>query len=185
VVDDRSERRSAFEALYDAYANRVLAYALRRTSAATAEDIVADTFAVAWRRMECLPADPLPWLLGTARRLLANERRGARRRGRLVERLRGEPLPASSDGGGAAVPDVLAALRQLRRRDAEALMLVAWDGLTPTQAAKVLSCSPVAFRLRLMRARRRLRAALDGELGASAARRDARIDDRALAPKEP
>jgi RNA polymerase sigma-70 factor (ECF subfamily) len=178
----RPDDRTAFEALYRAHANAVLAYALRRTSAATAEDIVAETFAVAWRRLDRLPSEPLAWLLGTARKVLANERRGAQRRGRLLERLRGEPAPLSNQLD-AEIPDALAALQRLPPAAAEVLKLIAWEELTPTQAAQMLSCSPVAFRLRLMRARRRLRAELGDLQREAAPSRDEPLPDHtALGP---
>jgi RNA polymerase sigma-70 factor, ECF subfamily len=57
----------------------VRAYALRRASPDAAQDVVADTFLVVWRRLEDVPADALPWLYGIARRVLANQRRSADR----------------------------------------------------------------------------------------------------------
>ena len=82
---DTSEDR--FEALYAEHFGRVLAYVLRRAPAAVAADVVADVFLVAWRRLERVPAEPLPWLLSVARKTLANERRGGRRRAALVDAL--------------------------------------------------------------------------------------------------
>jgi RNA polymerase sigma-70 factor (ECF subfamily) len=51
---------------------------------------------------------------------------------------------------------VYEALRALRPRDREVLLLTAWDGLNASEAAAVLGCSPTAYRIRLHRARRRL-----------------------------
>jgi len=58
-------------------------------------------------------------------------------------------------------PVVRRALQSLSRLDQEALLLVAWEDLTPTQAAKALGINPAAFRVRLLRVRRRFRASLD------------------------
>ncbi len=79
-----------FELLYIKYAPTVKAYVLRRAEVSTAEDVVAEVFVVCWRRFEEIPVDPLPWLLGVARRVLSTQRRGERRRGALHERLAGQ-----------------------------------------------------------------------------------------------
>ena len=82
-----------FEALFQAHHRRVLAYALRRSSReADAEDVVADTYAVAWRRIADIPDgdDALPWLLGVARRVSANQHRSAGRIAGLLARLRAQ-----------------------------------------------------------------------------------------------
>src|ERR1700753_2163822 len=73
--------RRHFEAAFEAYYGRVLAYSLRRSDdRASAEEATADAFAIAWRRVDDLPRHPLPWLLQTARRVLANQRRSGNRR---------------------------------------------------------------------------------------------------------
>ena len=149
-------RQARLERLYDDHGEAVLRYALRRTDADTAADVLADTFLVAWRRIDRVPAAARPWLLGVARRVLANQRRGERRRLKLIARLAAEPAPVPAGAG-----DVPTALRRLAPRDREALMLVHWDGLTSGEAAEVVGCSPLAFRSRLHRARRRLAAELD------------------------
>ncbi len=159
-----SEPREEFERLYqDCYA-AVYRYAARRVPAAAAQDVVADTFLTAWRRYEELRGEPLPWLLGIARRTAANQRRGGARRDALYERLRseqrrgGEP-PVLREGS----PQVAAALATLSERDREALTLVAWDGLEHRVAASVMGCSTGAFTVRVHRARRKLERALAGE----------------------
>lgn len=152
------ERRARFEDLYRMNIGAVAAYALRRAPRETAEDVVAETFLVAWRRLDRVPEQPLPWLYGVARRTLANHRRSAARRESLVRRLQLEvraiPLAPVDER-------LLDALRTLRLQDREVLMLVAWEGLTPTEAAQALDCSPVACRIRLHRARKRLARALE------------------------
>jgi RNA polymerase sigma factor (sigma-70 family) len=155
-------RRERLEVLYDEHGEAVLRYALRRADADTAADVLAETFLVAWRRIDRVPASARPWLLGVARRVLANHRRGERRRLALLARLAAEPAAPSP----AAAVDVPAAIRRLAVRDREALMLVHWDGLTPSEAAKVAGCTPIAFRSRLHRAHRRLARDLDPADGA-------------------
>ena len=159
---DEAHADARFESLYREYYGRVLAYALRRATPEIAHDVVADTFLVAWRRLERLPDDPLPWLLGVARKTLANQWRSARRRQSLLTELKAEEVARSNP---AAEPtgtsfDVVAALDRLSESDRELLRLIAWEGLTPAEAAKVLGQSAATCRVRLHRARRRLAKAL-------------------------
>lgn len=150
-----------FEAAFEAHHRAVLAYALRRTRAeADAEDAVAETFAVAWRRIDQMPVPELalPWLLGVARRVLANQRRSLLRRVQLGLRLGAQPQPPAEvfSVRGPAVE----ALEHLRPDDQELLRLLAWDGLTHAEAGRVLGVSPNAVAIRLHRARRRFAAEL-------------------------
>jgi RNA polymerase sigma-70 factor (ECF subfamily) len=140
----------------------VLAYCLRRRPE-TAEDALAETFAVAWRRRDAIPQEPLPWLYGVARRVLANQRRSARRQTAVADRLAAEPQTERRE-----VEPILAALARLRPADRELLLLVAWEGLTPAQAARTLGTSAAACRVRLFRARRRLERLMAGEEPAAA-----------------
>jgi RNA polymerase sigma-70 factor (ECF subfamily) len=135
-----------------------LAYARRRTDGATADDVVADVFLTAWRRLDDVPSDPLPWLLGIARRILANRRRSEARTAALHHRLATTEQPQASDDRRGVWLDekVENALRALSERDREILLLVAWDGLEPARAARALGARPGAFAVRLHRARRRL-----------------------------
>jgi RNA polymerase sigma-70 factor (ECF subfamily) len=147
--------------LYETYSGRVLAYALRRTSREEAEEVVADTFIVAWRRRDQVPDDPVPWLLAVARKVLANRRRAADRRQALDDKLESAhrvgphitPDPAEEVGTRMAIHD---ALEHLGEWDREALKLVAWEHLDNRRAAVVMGCPPATFAVRLHRARRRL-----------------------------
>lgn len=138
-----------------------MAYARRRTDRATADDVVAETFLVAWRRLDDLPAErALPWLYGVARRILANQRRARDRRARLAVRLWSLDRRTGGDDD-AAHHSLLVALASLSPGDQEVLRLAAWEQLTATEIATVLDCSANAAALRLSRAKRRLRSALD------------------------
>lgn len=150
-IDGRAE----FEAMYRRCEEPVLRYALRRAPAEVARDAVADAFVVAWRRFDELPEDPLPWLISATRKTLANQRRSTARQARIAERLASEPADAFLPDASGNDPVVRRAFSQMSVADREVLALVAWDGLTPTQAARSLDCPPVAFRVRLHRARRR------------------------------
>ena len=153
-----ADARHRFEAIFTSYYGRVLAYAIRRCDDhAAAEEAAAETFVIAWRRLDAVPSDPLPWLLQTARRVLANQRRSARRRATVPLSSLSEPDPAPSIADRLAERDVFAhSFAALRPADREVLTLVAWDGLRPKEAAKVLGCSAAVCSLRLHRARRRL-----------------------------
>jgi len=104
------ERCARFRALYEANYDVILGYALRRTLHADALDVVAETFTVAWRRLERVPGgdEARLWLYGTARRVLANHERAAQRRARLGGRIADEAarlpeaLPERSQGTVAA-----------------------------------------------------------------------------------
>ncbi|MDO8184596.1 sigma-70 family RNA polymerase sigma factor [Conexibacter sp. JD483] len=167
--------RARLEALYVAHAVAVHAYARRRTDPASAEDLVAETFLVAWRRLDRVPADALPWLYATAGRLLANHRRGEARRAALAARVGRERAVVAGIGGAAAggteLSDdgerLLRGLAALRPADREALLLTAWEGLEPARAATAMGCTKATFHVRLHRARRRLEAALERERAAA------------------
>jgi RNA polymerase sigma-70 factor (ECF subfamily) len=160
TVSGEAAAAQRFEALFEANYARVLAYALRRVDRQVAEDVAAETFAVAWRRLAAVPADELPWLYGVARRTIANQRRGNRRRAALLARLSREAPAAlgSADVAGAIAERaaVVAALERLSERDRETLRLIAWEGLDTARAARAAGCSSGAFAVRLHRARRRL-----------------------------
>ena len=161
---DAAARRRRFEALYAQYHAQVLGYALRRIDGPDeAADVLAETFLVAWRRLEIVPDGERSrlWLYGVARRVLSNHRRGEHRRTQLADRLREElsahlPL-AQAPGEGTALA---VAFRSLTDDDRELLALQGWEGLAPAEIATVLGCSRNAARIRLHRARQRLRDAL-------------------------
>jgi RNA polymerase sigma-70 factor (ECF subfamily) len=165
VYMDDLDRRRRVEALFAEHSAAVRAYAARRVPAATADDVVSDVFVVAWRRLDDVPDDGLPWLLGCAQRIIANQRRSVRRQAALRERLSRERTgaPGGHPIGDSVLADALAALS---KGDREVLMLTAWEGLEPARAAAVVGCSPRAFSMRLHRARRRLATAMTGADGA-------------------
>lgn len=149
-----------FDRLWTEHAPAVLRYARRHVLPDDVEDVVAETFVVAWRRLDEVPAFGLPWLLGVARHVSANTRRGHRRRDALTERVGAQP--ADDPGWPVADPgdEVTAALHRLSDADRELLTLLAWEGLTHEEAAEALGCSRGALKVRLHRARRRFATAL-------------------------
>jgi RNA polymerase sigma-70 factor (ECF subfamily) len=152
-MDDVARFRALFEANYGAVRRYVHH---RGVSGDRADDVVAETFLVAWRRLGDVPnGGALPWLLAVARNVWLNQRRSDRRRYAFLARLpRPQPVPPPDEPGDGA--PLRAALAALGHDDQEILRLVAWDGLTAAEAGQVLGCSPGAARVRLHRARQRL-----------------------------
>jgi RNA polymerase sigma factor (sigma-70 family) len=161
------ERVRRLERLFADHGQAVRAYALRRIDPGTADDIVSEVFVVAFRRLEEVPEDPLPWLLATTRRVLANHRRATGRREALTGHLTAlQPAVWRDDSDG--VRGLMAGLARLNERDREILLLIAWEDLDPSSAAAALGCSRATFAVRLHRARRRLAAAMaqaESEIG--------------------
>lgn len=149
-----------FTRMYDESRQRVWAYAVSRAGRQVADEVVSETFAIAWRRLDDVPDPPLPWLLVVARNVLRDNIRAEVRRESLGAELRSWVEEDVAD----AVTDrlgVLKALSSLSDEDREILILVAWQGLSPRDAAHVVGCSTAAFRVRLHRARKRLAQAME------------------------
>src|SRR4051812_29746945 len=161
------DHAASFRTVCEHHRDDIWRYLRRRSDHHVAEDLTAEVFVVAWRRRPDLPADALPWLYGVARRVLANHRRAAPRATALAERA-GRHVDGAADDHAGLVnvrADVAASLARLPGRDRDVLLLVAWEGLTSVQAAEVLGIRESAARVRLHRARKRLRAALDASDG--------------------
>jgi RNA polymerase sigma-70 factor (ECF subfamily) len=172
---DYVDRHAQLDSWFRVYGDRVLAYLLHRTDPETAQDVLQEVFVTAFRKAPQVPDPPIGWLFGTARRLLANARRGAQRRDHLVLRIAEHRtatsnhdddsgvlaqtwsvLSATSPWGGSAGDVVAQALAQLSERDREVLTLSAWYELSADEAAQALGCSRSAYSVRLHRARHRL-----------------------------
>lgn len=153
-------REERFRRIYEMGRARVIAYALRRTSnAEDAADVVSETFAIAWRRLDAVPdgEHTIPWLYAVARRVIANGIRRASHQSAVVGQLAHElTLPNPRADVDADRLAALNALGHLSEEDREILMLVAWEGLTSKQLGWALGCSATAARIRLHRARTRL-----------------------------
>ncbi len=148
-----TERDEAwFREAFTDHHRAVLSYAVRRVGLDAADDVVAEVFTTAWRRRDQVPDSPLPWLYRTARFHVLHRGRSMARQRRLTLRLAGCPdPPGGSDplgeiDDGELVRDVLS---RLPERDAEVLMLAAWEDLEPAAIAEVVGCTPVAARVRL------------------------------------
>lgn len=160
------EREARFCLLFETAYPALRRYATNRgLSRVDADDLVASTLEIAWAHLEDVPQiEPVPWLYAVARNLLRNKRRTEARRADLITMAPRAREPFDSTEAAVLGPQAIRdALEQLDPDDQEILRLVAWDDLSPAQAATVLGCSALAARSRLHRARNRLAALLDSD----------------------
>lgn len=165
LTSDARER--AFVTLYERHYAAVLAYARRRAAEPVARDVAAETFLVAWRRLDDALARGLPWLYRTAALQLRNAERAHQRQQRTAGRLAGLAAgPPQLDPAAeyAERQPIAEALAQLPHGERELMRLVVWEQLDLRSAAAVVGCSPGAAAVRLHRARRRLRPLLRSPL---------------------
>jgi RNA polymerase sigma-70 factor, ECF subfamily len=156
------QREQQFSAVYARHYAAVLAYARRRADEATARDVAAETFLIAWRRQDPGVAAELPWLYRTAGLVLKNHERGQRRQQRAAARLAAEPERVAADPAEEYLDAsrVHQALDALSEQDRELLLLSAWEHLGPGELAQATGRSRATTAVRLHRARRRFEAAL-------------------------
>ena len=153
MAEERT-REARFSEIYDQHFEAVRRYVWRR-AALLADDVAAETFLVAWRRLDDVPANALPWLIAVARNTLLNERRRARRQTAVTDRLAAEPIHVESGAETVASDSVGAALTALPERDREVLLLSVWEDLDRDAIAQILGCSKANVSVRLHRARHR------------------------------
>ena len=151
-----STDEARLESLFHEHFSAICAYTRRRAPEGLVDDVVAETFLVAWRKIDHLPDDVRPWLLGVARKTLSTQLRSARRRTSLVEKLKSVEEPEAFSQVDGFDSELIAALQCLSPTDQEILALAAWEELKPREAAVVLGVSPAWYRVRLHRAKRRL-----------------------------
>ncbi|MCL1692263.1 MAG: sigma-70 family RNA polymerase sigma factor [Actinomycetia bacterium] len=156
-----TERR--YRVVFDRYHQDVYAYFKRRIEPETAKDCTAETFLVAWKRIDKVPEgdEALPWLYRVARNVLRNEYRAKRRSRSLSARIGGNGGDPVSSPEVVVVrreedEETLAALRRLSAQDQEILLLAVWEELPYEEIAGILDCTPHAASQRLYRASQRL-----------------------------
>ena len=171
AVSSSHENPSAFAVLYDKYSRMVYRYAAARAGDSVAEDVMAETFLVAFESRESFDPqweDARPWLFGIATNLLRRHHRTEARRLRAFAKAAGRA--AHDDGpdrvaerldAAAATAGIAAALRGLTSADRECLLLYAWADLTYEGIAIATGVPIGTVRSRLNRARRVLRDAAD------------------------
>ncbi|TMR01252.1 RNA polymerase sigma factor [Actinomadura soli] len=167
LIAESLSRPEVFGELFDRYFKVLSRYAVRRLGVEAAEDVVGETFLVAFSRRQHYDLsydDARPWLFGIVTKLIARHRRTEAARYRALERS-----PAERDVAGPAdrvAAEVTAkaagsllarALGELARRDRDVLLLVAWGDLTYAEVAQALDISVGTVGSRLNRARRRVR----------------------------
>lgn len=165
-----STAQERFEAMYAEHRLDVLAYCTRRVGPADAADACSETFVVAWRRIADVPPAPktLPYLYGVARRVVANQRRSSSRGSRLAARLGALGVAPPPDASVAYVSGddaVVTAVRRLKPKDREIVMLYAWEDLPRDAIAELMGMSRAAVDQRIHRAYARLARTLRPEPG--------------------
>jgi RNA polymerase sigma factor (sigma-70 family) len=161
----------AFGRLFDRHARAVYNHCFRLVASwAAAEDLLQNTFLLAWRKrgkVTITHDSALPWLLAVATNVARSNRRTVARRLHLADRLPAEaPSPDHADDVAGRVDDerrmaeLLAAVRQLPRNQQEALALCVWSGVSYPEAAQVLGITESSVRARVSKARSRLRGLL-------------------------
>ncbi|RFA09341.1 hypothetical protein B7R54_08935 [Subtercola boreus] len=166
---------ASFSAMYRQTYAEVLRFVRRRAHPLAVDDIVSETFTIAWAKRDALPREPLPWLYNTARNVMLNAARAGERQKSVGVRLAGFAETYDSAGIGSGVGaseasgdvadierriDLAAAFTTLSAVDQEVLTLDAWEDLDAKSAAQTLGCSRATYAMRLTRARRRLAALL-------------------------
>lgn len=166
----------AFSIFFRRHVDAITRYALRRCATPDdVSDLVGECFLVALQaagRYRPETDTALPWLFGISRRLVAKQRRRLASRSRLLAKTSNvfprftdseDDDVASAIDAARQAPALEAALARLSTSEREVLELVAYDGLTPTEAAFALGITANAARLRLSRARKTVRESLETE----------------------
>ena len=165
MVDSAQER---FRRLYDTHYRPIVGYFIRRLDHnGSAQDLAEDVFLTAWARFDQVPAgdDELFWLYGVAKRVLANHRRKLTRRWKITART-GNPEERTDPVEDQVIrheeaQTVVNGLESLRIQDQELIRLAYWEELPHAAIAELVGCSKGAVDVRLHRAIRRLRKALE------------------------
>lgn len=149
-----------FTVMYRRHYDDVERFLRRRAPDVEVADVVATVFMTAWRRIDQVPRrSPLPWLYGVASNTLANEVRSRHRRRQLTDRVRGvTPYDRPADPGTQVADRLLlvALLDDLSAEDLEIVLLIAWEGLSVSDTARVTGRSRTAVAMRIRRLRHRL-----------------------------
>lgn len=163
-----------FTQIYDRYFRVIYLYVAGRLGAGAAEDIAAETFAVAFGQRDRF--DPgrgslRPWLFGIATNLVARYRRKEARHYRALARACDLPSAGSHEdrvvAGVAAQhlrPELLTALASLSRGERDVVVLVALSQLSHEEIGQALGISTGTVGSRLSRARKRLHQAISQEV---------------------
>lgn len=170
VIRRSWEEPEAFAELFDRHADEVHRYAAWRLGGNGAEDLLSETFAVAFqhrRRYDVARPDARPWLYGIATNLVSRDRRAEARRLRATARSappeQGEPMAdrvAAQLTARAECRDVAEALAGMPARHRDVVLLYAWADLDYEEIAQALGVPVGTVRSRLNRARQKLQKAV-------------------------
>lgn len=173
IIHASSESPGAFTALYDKYARMIFRYAARRAGESAAEDVMAETFLVAFEKRESFDhtwEDARPWLFGIATNLLRKHHRTEAKMLKVLAKSSGrESYEDSSEriaeqlDAAVATTALAGALRKLSAEDRECILLYAWAELTYEGIAAATNVPIGTVRSRLNRARRILKDAAGHE----------------------
>ena len=160
------ERRRRFEAVVEEVYEPLQRYLARRAHPDDVSELLDDSLLVVWRRLDDIPLDhPLPWSYGVAKRCLANHRRGARRRlrlvGRMIDHAPRDPIVPDASDAAFDHPLLAVALDELDESDRELIRLWAWEQLEPREIAAALDTTPNAVSLRLTRVRKKIASSIE------------------------
>lgn len=158
----RRNQQGDVETLFRDHGTAILRYFARRVDPVEdAADLMSDVMLTAWRRRDAIPPHPqdVLWLYGVARNVLANHRRGTRRRTAATQDLADQlqSAPTHAQAPSVEILDVRAAIRSLNETDREILTLSAWESLTSAEIAAVVGLPPSTVRARLARSRATIR----------------------------
>lgn len=161
MAANKADLQARLADIFHAHHRRVYSYVVGHAGRQFADDVVSETFVVAWRNVERIPADELPWLIGVARNLLRKRHEREVRQASLAMEMRAWIEDVDDIADGVTMRSaVLEALVQLNEPDRELLTLIGWHGLSNAQAARAMGCSVATLLVRLHRARRRLAGAM-------------------------
>ncbi|MEO5873624.1 MAG: RNA polymerase sigma factor [Streptosporangiaceae bacterium] len=170
LIEESLRIPEAFAELFDRYSAMLFRYVSRRLGPEIAEDLVGDTFLIAFqkrRKYDLSYGDARPWLFGIITKLMSRHHRSEAARYRAFERSpRPGPVESAADAvaaqvtAGSARPALVAALAELSPGDRDVLLLIAWGDLSYEEVARALRIPVGTVRSRLNRARRKTRAAL-------------------------
>ncbi|MCK2214633.1 sigma-70 family RNA polymerase sigma factor [Actinomadura sp. ATCC 31491] len=160
----------AFAELFDRYAGMLYRYVSKRLGPEPAEDLVGETFLVAFSRRRSYDLaypDARPWLFGILTKLISRHHRKEAARYRALLRAPVDSAvesPADRVAAGVTAQavrgELAGALASLPAKDRDVLLLIAWGDLTYEEVAQALGIPIGTVRSRLNRGRRKVRAAL-------------------------
>ncbi len=171
LIAESLRRPEAFAELFDRYSGLLYRYTSRRLGPESAEDLVGDTFAIAFAkraRYDLAYTDARPWLFGILTKLISRHHRREAARYRAWERSVPPDAyvesPADQVAAGvtaqASRGELALALAALATGERDVLLLVAWGDFSYEEVARALDIPIGTVRSRLNRARRKVRAAL-------------------------